>query len=109
MNLSIVNGATKSQQHCMYTSFPNIQTKAVYAVENGPGIPIGKIENCHIMVKKWKKNENFDQKWKKMRCQEKNEKNEEKKKKKKKCKKNEEWTACNILAPTEHTKNWLRS
>ena len=43
VNLSIVNGATKSQQHCMYTSFPNLQTKAVYAVENVPGIPIGKI------------------------------------------------------------------
>ena len=33
---------------------------------------------------KMKKNENFDKKWKKMRCHEKNEKNEKKKKKKKK-------------------------
>ena len=47
----------------MYTLFPNIHTKAVCALENGQGISIGKILNCHIMVKKWeKKNENFEQK-----------------------------------------------
>ena len=49
----------------MYTLFPNTHMKVVCALENGPGIPIGKIQNCHIMVKKWKKkkkDENFDQK-----------------------------------------------
>ena len=39
----------------MYTSSPNTDTKAVCALENWPGIPTGKIWNCHIMVKKWKK------------------------------------------------------
>ena len=39
----------------MYTSFPNTPTKAVSALENGPGIPIGEIWKCHFMVKKWKK------------------------------------------------------
>ena len=40
----------------MYTSFPNTHTKAACAIENGPGIPNGKIQICHIMVKK-RKNE----------------------------------------------------
>ena len=39
--------------------------------KNGPGISIGKIQNCHIMVKKWKKMEiltkNEKEKKKKMR------------------------------------------
>ena len=58
----------------MYTLFPNTQTKAVCALENRPAIPIGKIQNCHIRVKKLKKKENFDRKLKKMRCHKKNEK-----------------------------------
>ena len=65
VKLSIVNSATKSEQCCMYTSFPNIHTKAVCALENGPGILIGKIWNCHIIVKKWKKNWKFPPKMKK--------------------------------------------
>ena len=36
-------------------AFPKTRTKTVCALENGPGIPIGKIYNCHSMVKKWKK------------------------------------------------------
>ena len=60
----------------MYTLFPNIHTKAVCALENGQGISIGKILNCHIMVKKWgEKNENFEQKWKKWGAMKKMKKN----------------------------------
>ena len=32
---------------CRYTSFLNKHTKAVYTLENGPGIPIDKIQNKH--------------------------------------------------------------
>ena len=39
----------------MYTSFPNTHNNAVCTLENGPAISIGKIQNCPIMVKKWKK------------------------------------------------------
>ena len=43
VKLLIVNSAIESQLCCMYTLFPNTDTKAVCALENGPGIPIGKI------------------------------------------------------------------
>ena len=68
----------------MYTSFPNTPTKAVSALENGPGIPIGEIWKCHFMVKKWKKTTTTTT----------TTKNEKKLGAMKKKKKKEEWTAC---------------
>ena len=73
----------------MYTSFPNTHTKAVCALENGPGIPICKIQNCQIMVKKWQKTKistKNEKKWGAMKKMKKKWKNE---------KKNKEWAACN--------------
>ena len=55
----------------MYTPFPNIHNNAICTLENGPAISIGKIQNCQIMVKKWKKKGKFRPKMKKMRCHEK--------------------------------------
>ena len=49
----------------MYTSFTNIHCKAVFTLENGPSIPIAKIKNFHIMVKKKKKK--IQTKYEKMR------------------------------------------
>ena len=58
VKLLIVNSAIESQLCCMYTLFPNTDTKAVCALENGPGIPICKkikFKNGKKIKKKKKK------------------------------------------------------
>ena len=58
----------------MYTSFTNIHCKAVFTLENGPSIPIAKIKNFHIMVKKKKKKNSDKIRKNEVPCHEKKEK-----------------------------------
>ena len=75
----------------MYILFPNTHAKAVCALDS-PGIPIGRIWNCHIMVKKWEK----------MKISTKNEKNEVPWKNEKTWKTEKKWGVDSLKHVSDH-------